>query len=399
MADNEVTSAGLTIQNLNDIIASLEVGFRAIYGADINIDSNSPDGQMLNLIAQAKIDVLEVVKQVYNNFDPDQAQGVVLDQRVAINNIRRQGGTYTLQSINITVDRNLTLQGLDADVNDPDGVGYTVSDDAGNQFILTDTTDLTSGTTSLTFRAKENGAVETTPNTITNPVTIILGVTAINNPTGALEVGKNQETDSQLRLRRQRSPANSSNGYLNGLQGFLFDLDGVTDCKVYENDTSITDSDGIPGHAIWAIIEGGADSEIADVIYTRKTAGCNMKGDTTYSITNPAGQIVAIKFDRPNSAELYIKFNIQPTISGQIIDTVAIADYLAENLTYTIGQTADSSDINIFAKAAIASTGASAVPLAILVSDDDISYVDYLETTTKDDKWIVDAERITITVL
>ena len=46
-------------------------------------------------------------------MDPDQAQGRVLDQRIAINGLERKGGTYTVTPVNITVDREVSLVGLD----------------------------------------------------------------------------------------------------------------------------------------------------------------------------------------------------------------------------------------------------------------------------------------------
>ena len=76
---NAVTSTGLITESLTEIITILEDGFKSIYGSDINLNSNSPDAQMINLFAQAKVDLLECISQVYASFDPDQASGSVLD--------------------------------------------------------------------------------------------------------------------------------------------------------------------------------------------------------------------------------------------------------------------------------------------------------------------------------
>jgi len=274
---NAVTSAGIVIDSFNEIKLKWTEGMQAIYGENINVDSNSPDGQFIALASQIERDLLEVIQSVYDSFDPDQATGVVLNSRFAINNIERRGATYTLQDVQVTVDRALSLQGLDADADNPDGTGFTVTDSTGNQFILLDSqSPASAGTYTYTFRAKDLGAIETTPNTIIQQVTIVLGVTAIDNTDGALEVGQNEETDAQLRLRRARSVANASTGYLNGLLGTVLNLDGVTDGAIYENVTNVTDADGIPGHSIWLIVEGGANTDIGDVIYAKKSDGCVM---------------------------------------------------------------------------------------------------------------------------
>jgi uncharacterized phage protein gp47/JayE len=316
-----INQNGLTIDSLQEIITFLEDGYREIYGNDIILDSNTPDGQLINIQAQFYRDLLEVLNQIYTGFDIDQAIGVVLDQRVSLLGIQRQGATFTQQQVEITVDNSVTLEGLDEAANDIDGTGYTVADNTGTEFILLDTFNApTAGTYNLTFRAKELGSITTTPNTITNPITEVLEVTNIDNPSGALEVGVNGELDSELKIRAKKSTANRSTGFIDGLTGLLLTTTGVTDVKVYENNTDVTDANGIPSHSIWVICEGGANTDIANVIYNTINAGCGMKGNLTIDIVTINGSIFVAKFDRPTSKNLYIKFEIKATIAGQNFD-------------------------------------------------------------------------------
>ena len=391
---------GLTIDTLTQIVTKLEEGYRAIYGNDIILDSNTPDGQLLNIYAQANRDLLEVLQQIFIGFDVNQAIGIVLDQRVSLLGIQRQGATFTQQQVEITVDRALTLTGLDADATNPDGVGYTVADDTGTQFILLDTTNIVaSGTYNLTFRAKDLGSIITLPNTITNPVTVVIGVTGINNPTGALEVGVDGELDAALRIRATRSTANRSVGFIDGLTGILLDIDGVTDARVFENFTNATDANGIPAHSIWVISEGGSNTDIVDAIYSTKSEGCGMKGAVSVEIITVNGSIFTGSFDRPSSKSLWIRFDIKPTKVGQTFDEDAIKQYITDNLNFNIGDIAETSTITCLAQEAINVTGGGGVPLNVEISDDDITYVDFLEVTTLDEKWIVDNARINITIL
>jgi uncharacterized phage protein gp47/JayE len=391
---------GLTIDTLDEIITKLEDGYKAIYGNDIIIDSNSPDGQLINIYAQANRDLLEVLQQVYIGFDIDQAIGVILDQRVSLLGIQRQGATFTQQQVEITTDRSLTLEGLDAAATDIDGIGYTVADDTGTQFILLDTFNAPSaGIYNLTFRAKDLGSITTIPNTITNPVTVVLGVTNIDNPTGALKIGVDGELDSALRLRATKSTANKSEGFIDGLTGLLLNIDGVTDARVYENFTAFIDSNLIPPHSIWVICEGGANTDIANTIYATKNAGAGMKGDVAVDIATINGSIFEAKFDRPESAELYIKFNIKSTITGQSFDEPGIKQYIVDNLNYKIGDAADTATATCIAQDAIDTTSGGGLALGVEISDDDITYVDFLDANTLDQKWIVDSARILITLI
>lgn len=399
---NEVTAAGLLIDSLNELIANYTAGLKEIYGDDIIVDSNSPDGESINLTCQMFRDLLEVVQSVYASFDPDQATGIVLNSRVAINNIERRGATYTLQDVVITTDRALSLQGLDADAANPDGTGFTVQDTTGNQFILLDSQNPSgAGSYTYSFRAKNLGAIQTLANTIIQQLTVVLGVSAVNNPSTAEEVGQNEETDSQLQLRRARSVSNASNGYLNGLLGSILNLSGVTNGAIYENVTNSVDVNGIPAHGIWLIVEGGANTDIADLIYEKKSFGANMKGDVSVDITTASNQIFTAKFDRPSSEDLYIEFDIRSLKSGQSFDSAAIKQYIVDNLTYEIAQDAIASTISIIAQAAINNTsgiGSGAVE-NLEISDDDISYVYFLETSALDKKWNISADNISITDL
>lgn len=390
---------GLTVKTYTESRNDLILGYQSIYGADINVDQNSPDGQQIGITTQIATDLREVLVRINNGFDPDLAEGRILDQRAAINNVIRQGGTYTITPIDIVVSQTVTLAGLDDDFNDPLGEGYTISDDAGNEFILIDTQTLTAGSHTVNFRAKNVGLVETTTGTIQNPVTIVLGVTSVNNPSSPIQIGSEEETDAELRTRRQRSVALASNGYLNGIRAALLNLDGVSEAAVFENFTNAVDADGIPAHGIWAIVEGGANSDIADVIYEKKSYGSNMKGDTTVTIDTPSGGVFVARFDRPSSEDLYVRFDIQKIKTTAVFDTDAIKEYMVANIEYKIGQVAETSDLTALARAAIDNTGGGGVPVNVEISNDGATWVDYLETTTKDLQFTMATARITITEL
>lgn len=391
-------SNGLVTDDLNTIITNFENGYKAIYGSDIQITSDTPDGQRINIEAQAVRDLLELIQNIYNNFDLDQATGTALDRLTPLLGISRQGATFTQQQIEITTDRSLTLEGLDEDAGNIDGTGYTVADNTGNEFVLLDTTNIASaGTYLLTFRAKELGAITTLPNTITNPITVVLGVTNIDNPSGVLELGKDGELDSQFRLRATRSSANRSKGFTDGLLGDLLNITGVTDARVYENFTNVTDSNNIPAHSIWCIVEGGSNTDIANSIYTKKNAGCGLRGNVVIDVIKDNGEIFQSKFDRPQSKNLWIRFDLKLTTVGTTFDLGKIKQYIVDNLTFEIGEAAETSKITTIAINAINSLGGGGVPLNIEVSDDGVSYSDFLDVDTVDEKWIVDLARIDIT--
>lgn len=356
---NILDTNGLETATQTELVQNQTVGLQVIYGTDINLASSSPDGQWVNINVQAQLDTEDLITQVYNTFNPDNAIGVVLDQRVAINGIQRQGGTYTITNITLVLSQSVNLYGLDQSVNPV----YTISDSAGNPWELISTILAATGTQVLAFQSAVIGAILTTPNTITVPVTIVLGVTSINNPTTYSILGVAQESDAALRIRRQKSVSISSQGYLGGLFAALENINGITSVQIYENDTNATSTGsvapnvpaGIPSHTLWVIIAGNPTpalapaysstvsysygniassgsvnyisvqnnnlanpvsntafwsvyNPIAQAIYAHRSSGCGLKGNILYTVIQIDGTPFLINWDVVSAQNLFIKF-------------------------------------------------------------------------------------------
>lgn len=342
---NSFDGNGLQTLTQSEIVAYLTQKFQEIYGEDINVDSNSPDGQIINIFAQVVEDFYELLKQVNASFDPDQAIGTILDQRCAINGVQRKAGTYTYVPVDVTCDRSVTLPGLDLNsVED----AYTVSDSEGNQFVLSATSPISTGTNTLQFRAKNIGRVEVLPNTITTPVTVFLGITEVNNPNGATVTGVNEETDAEFRERRKRAVSISSIGYTEGLQAALENIPDVTKASVFQNRGSVTDGFGIPGHSVWVIVQGGTNQAIGEIMDTKMAPGIGMKGTQSVVIPQQDGSNEIYYFDRPTQELLYVTLNITP-LNGQQIDEDYIKGELVK-MSFDPYETVDSSSIICYTK-------------------------------------------------
>jgi hypothetical protein len=389
---NEINSTGLVTKTLPELIAEFTAAYQAIYGTDINLDSDSPDGQQMMIFLQAVKDCLDLLTQINACFDPDQAFGSTLDQRVGINGIQRQAGTYTVQNILITVDRACTLPGINTQPNDP----YVVSDDVGNNWeLVTEKVFAAAGSESLIFRAAEPGAVVSSPNTITTPVSVVLGVTTINNPTTYTILGLAEETDAALKIRRQKAVSQAASSYKPSLEAALANISGVTGALVFENNTGTTDSNGVPGHSIWVIVEGsGADADIANAIYQKRNSGCGMLGDVSYVITEVDGNLFTVRWDVVEAEDLYIKFTAESIDGVNPPDIAAIKTGLLTGFIPSVNQ-----EININSLA----TAIQAIDPNCLVTDAGFcltetgSYTETLEPSARNKKLTLAAARIFVT--
>jgi hypothetical protein len=279
-------------------------------------------------------------------MDPDQAIGTTLDMRVAFNCIKRQQGTYSTTDESIVTTGAVSLVGLDgASPLAPPANLYIVADAAGNQWCLVNSFDIGSaGTTILTFQSTTIGAIVTTANTLTVPVTVVAGVTSVNNPASQLSVGIAAETDAALKIRRRQSTSINATGFATAMTAALLNTPGVTYAQVYENETSSTgipENGAVPGHSVWVVVGGTAsDLAIATAIYSKRSAGCNTFGAQSYSLPRVNGPNFTVNWDDVTAEALFVKF-VCDAVSGDLTGLNGTWTTGSKTVTLTTGTTAD----------------------------------------------------------
>lgn len=329
---NEINDNGIVTDSYETTYQGLVTAFKNIYGVDINLDQSTPDGQLIGIAAQAKQDTLELATALYNIFNPETAVGIAQDNLYKLVGLRRKASQFSFVEVTVTTTGSCTLQGLDADAENVNGTGYTVSDTYGNNWILLNTAYINqAGTYNLDFRAEKQGAVQVLPNTVTNMVTIVENVSNVNNPAVQYITGQTEETDVEFRVRFNKSRALSSVGLNDGLLARLLNVNLVTGAFVYNNRTNTTDSTGTAAHTIWCIVEGGTNADIANTIYSNITDGCGMRGTVTYDINTAGGLVETVRFDRPSYQSLEVTFSLISK-SGATVDQDALKTYIVENL-------------------------------------------------------------------
>lgn len=360
---------GLQTDTLQEATAKISEAMKAIYGQDIVIDSNSPDGQWLNIIAQLNVNQLELITDIYNARTIAGAQGIQLDQLGGIVGIQRNGATYTLVNVDVTFMRStgagttqtVNLVGLDENYNTTHSdTAFTVSDRNGNMFylissqqvVLDDETPLK--TLRYGFRAKNLGKVSVTAGTINTIVTILAGVHGVINPSVPFFDGYDEESDGMLRARMQGSVGIRGSASGDAMRSRILEIQGVSEAKIYENyyDFSV---DGIPPHSVWIIVyvpsqTGVFDDAIAQAIYDTKTLGAGYKRDVVDGkivkvifTTSGIGQEVIFYHGTP--VELSLQIIISRYQNNTVFDLEAMKNYIVANLTYKLGQTAQSAEV------------------------------------------------------
>jgi len=385
----EFTDDGIEIQTFEEIYDELVDGYKTIYGSDIDLDENSPDGQRVAIEAQARLDLQSFGAALYNQLDPDFAIGTALNRLIKLSGISRNPSVRSSVSVTLTTDRILTLP-----------INYIVEDTIGQHWVTTAAEVLASGANTVTLYSEEFGAYAAGVATVTNPLTIVLGVVSTTNPAIAT-VGEDEETDEALRIRRNLSLSSPETSSVGGLYTALGNINDVTDLKIYENYSDSLDAVlTLEAHTIWCIIEGGTSASIAEVLAKTKNAGCGLKGSVTgtylETITLPDGTTFiynhAMVFDRQTDEDLYIHVTVTRKDAAISVDTDLIEDALVAK-TYSISEIAPASDLYSLVYA----TGSTFVATLLEVSLDDITYVATSVSPAADGRLVTSAANITIT--
>lgn len=153
------------------------------------------------------------------------------------------------------------------------------------------------------------GPIEGEANTITSIQTPKTGWDAVTNPT-AVVPGEDVETDEELRERFRQSKYIRATNILEALYSDLISLANVIEVQIYENDTDVVDSNGVPAHSFLPIILGGDPLDIAESIWKNKPLGIRSYGNTTQTIYDSQGFPHEIGFERPNPVDIYIRMNL-----------------------------------------------------------------------------------------
>lgn len=189
----------------------------------------------------------------------------------------------------------------------------------------------------INFNALETGPLILGAGDLTQIKTPVAGWDRLSNPDPGV-TGSRRETDGELRARRERSIQITATNTLDAITSRLRQTQFVTDVNVVQNNGSTDDSFGTLRQHIWAIVEGGADEDIARVLFDATAAGIGYRGDETIGVASEvSGKTFQVSFDRPTYIDPaivveYVKLSGFPPEGEDLIRKALVAQ------TYTLGQ-------------------------------------------------------------
>ncbi len=315
-----LTADGFERKRLTDIKSDIEDRLKLVFGENIDLDPQSGFGQFVGIEAEAQSDQWESQENVYNSQYPSTAQGNQLSNVVMYNGIERQDGSPSTVTATITGTVGLLIpEGSKASVVSTEDVFVT----------LADATIGSGGTVDVAMESEVEGPIEAAAGTLTQIDTPIFGWTSITNAVDAT-AGSDEETDAELRVRREQSTQALGQNLVDALYGQLLNIDNVIDAVVISNGTDAT-VDGIPAHQFLSVITGGDDDEIASTIWINTPQGILSYGSETVVVTDAQDFPQDVKFSRPSDVDIYFKVTITTDSS---FPATGVADIKAAIVEY-----------------------------------------------------------------
>lgn len=322
-----VDATGLQIKTIEEILDELSTQQKAEIDAALNTAPDEPIGQLNGIFAAQLREVWEVVQVAYNGFNPDAAEGFLLEKIAALTGTLREGATKSTVACDVDLDAGTTLVA-------GTHFAHVVGDPDNRWTPKADFTSPANGVHSVEFEAEFAGAVVANSGTITVIATALSGWNSVTNPLDAT-VGKEIDTDAELRQRREEELRATGSATVDAIRADILADPNVLQCDVFENTSDLPDSTGLPPKSFECVVFDGtpptlSNDAIAQLIWDTKPAGIRSFGLESGVATDSIGNLHTIYFTRPTEVEIWVEIFVSIDISTGYAGANALKDALVK---------------------------------------------------------------------
>ena len=321
-----ITDAGVSVPQTSDVLNGVLSDLNNAFGGNLNITNvGTPQGYLAENITNYLTTYNAAITYLLSQIDPLYAEGRWQDAIGRLYFMTRNPATATVVNAQLIGSPGVTL-----------APGLIASDGTYNYVSLGYVTFSSGGTGSVQFACQTLGAIPCSANSLTKIVQAVAGWDAVNNSSAGV-TGNDIENRVDFEYRRQQSIASNANSTQQSVIGAVANVSGVLDCYIYENFTNAAvvvgaTSYSVPAHSIYVAVVGGTDAAVANAIFTKKSVGCGMSGNTTVAVTDTSSLAnpkpsYNITFERPSGLPIYFAVNIgnHPMVPANITALVKAA--------------------------------------------------------------------------
>lgn len=288
-----ITDDGVLVETLGERVTRLQAAFRSTFppiaGEQLDLSADSYTGRETNILGEEFITAQNLLVGLVELLDPSNAQGAFVDFHLSLQATERKPATRSTAPAIVY------------------GLPGTAVGDKRVRYLPTSTLWRTpaglvigpTGETETTLTAVDTGpviALETgTDQWLIVDVTN--GWDAVETTADA-NAGTVVESDSEARVRVERSAASVCTGTAPAILRRLLMVPGVISARVYNNRTLLPDANGVPAKSIESVVDGGTDDDVAAAILHAYNGSAGFAGTssvtTTVQVDIGGGQIIPL---------------------------------------------------------------------------------------------------------
>ncbi len=316
-----ISATGVIIPDTSTLLTNVTANYTAVFGADLITTPDSPAGVFINAEVLAEAAMVQNNAAVANQINPNLAAGTFLDAILALTGVQRSPATQTYVP-------GVTLTGVSGTVVPAGTLAATV---AGDQFATSTSVMIGGGgTITVDFRSVEYGPIACAPHDLNIVVSSVLGWETVDN-TNAGILGSVTQSDVGARAYRTNTLGFQGVALPVAITSALYNVQGVTSVWFQENieaTTQVINTISMKPHSIYAVVNGGSNTDVAAALLENKSTGSNWNGATTVDIIEPAsGQTYVVQFDY--AAPIRISIEVTTTNGNGTDIKNAILAYMA----------------------------------------------------------------------
>lgn len=296
-----VTENGFEAETVDTIKTAIEDALKAAFGASFNVRPTSVAGILIGVFSQKLADLWDASEAVYGSQYPDTAFGLSLDQLALLTGAQRLPARRSEVVVGLTGTPGTPIPVGSRIVNSDTGTFWRLAEENG------DVTIPAASATTATFESEDFGEIIGLAGTIDEIDTVIAGWTAVDNALDAT-LGRDVETDAELRLRRAQLLQAQGAGTLDSIRTAVLAVDGVIQVTMLENVTLVEDANGLPAKSFEVLFlhEDADFDEVAQAVWDNKPAGISAFGSDTGTAvdTNETSHVMA--FTEADDVLIYV---------------------------------------------------------------------------------------------
>lgn len=320
--DVVVSENGLSVPEIADILSGRLTDITAVMGGNSSQSLSSRQGQIAQSDTEIIAQVYDKLSVLMSQINPDYATGRFQDGIGQIYFLTRIAAAGTVVTA--------TCYGTPTTVLP---IGTTAIDTNG--YIYSTTSEYTipaSKSIDVQFTCETTGPIACPAAALIKIYRPVSGWDSVYNFVAGV-VGNDVESRIAFETRRKSSVARSSRGQDGSVRSALLEVEGVLDAYVWSNRAGSAVTKGetavsVPAHCYYISVYGGASADIAQAIVETYNPGCNMAGNTTYTVqdtsySTPYPEYV-MQWQTATVTPVYIKVDLDSSLvpPSDIVSTV-----------------------------------------------------------------------------